>query len=385
MKRALRFLREERGGAASLTAVMTILMVLGGVALIVDHANLIDKRDLLKASADATSMSARMELFKLPRSMSDAAVLAHLDATSSKYARLNVLSNVPGSGLGPGSIAVHYRLDRAAGTVDATVEADVGGTLMAHWLYGLEGPSRIRSGSGVVAHGVPATVVLAIDTSNSMRFDLNDNTPVMTESRLQIVQRAANDLVGILGPNPRDPVEIGLVPWSATACIDRADCYPAGRQPALPPKSDPQEIRQAIDDLVTTGATRSSAGVSVAKALLDRAPPDNRKALVLLTDGQDNQCGTEPNELPGNCSPHLAAQQRDAACTAAKDDGIEIFVITAMVPSLVSSALAQGLRDCSSEGERPGDYVFINNATPVALEAAFSSIAHQLRIVRRVH
>ena len=168
MKRALRFLREERGGAASLTAVMTILMVLGGVALIVDHANLIHKRDLLKASADATAMSARLELVQLPRSMSDAHVLAHFDATSSKYAQLNVLSNMPGSGLGPGGIAVHYHLDRNAGTVDATVEADVGGTLMAHWLYGLEGPSRIRSGSGVVGHGVPATVVLAIDTSNSM-------------------------------------------------------------------------------------------------------------------------------------------------------------------------------------------------------------------------
>ena len=151
-------------------------------------------------------------------------------------------------------------------------------------------------------------------------------------------------------------MEIGLVPWSTTACIDRADCYPAGRQLALPPKSDPQEIRQAIDDLVTTGATRSSAGVSVAKALLDRAPPDNRKALVLLTDGarQPLRHGAQRTR-PGNCSPHLAAQQRDAACTAAKDDGIEIFVIAAMVPSLVSSALGQGLRACSSEGERPGD------------------------------
>ena len=293
---------------------------------------------------------------------------------------------MPGSGLGPGGIAVNYDLDRDAGTVDATVDADVGGTLMAHWLYGLEGPSRIRSGSGVVGHGVPATVVLAIDTSNSMEVrSERQQTPSTTESRLRIVQRAANELVGILGPNPRDPVEIGLVPWSVTACIDPADCYPAGRQLALSPKTSAQEIRQAIDDLVTTGATRSSAGVSVAKALLDRAPPENRKALVLLTDGQDNHCGTEPNERPGNCSPHLAAQQRDAACRAAKDEGIEIFVIAAMVPSLVSGALEQGLRDCSSEGERPGNHVFINNATPENLQAAFSSIAHQLRIVRRVY
>ena len=91
MKRALRFLREERGGAVSYTAVMMVLMVMGGVALIVDHAKLIDKRDLLKASADATAMAARIELVKLPRSLSDADVLAHLDAISSKYAHLNVL------------------------------------------------------------------------------------------------------------------------------------------------------------------------------------------------------------------------------------------------------------------------------------------------------
>lgn len=385
MKRALRFLRGERGGAVSYTAVMMVVMVMGGVALIVDHVNLVGKRDLLKTAADATAMAARMELIKLPRSMSDAEVLAHFHVTSTKYAQLNVLSNVQGSGLGPGSIAVHYRLDRDAGTVDATVEADVGGTLMAHWLYGLEGPSRIRSGSGVVGHGVPATVVLAIDTSNSMQFDLNDNRAVTTESRLQIVRRAANELVGILGPNPRDPVEIGLVPWSVTACLVRADCYPADRPLALPPVTSAQQIARAINGLTTGGATRSSAGVSVAKALLDQAPADNRKALVLLTDGEDNACGTEPNERPRNCPPSVAAQQRSAACTAAKDAGIEIFVIAAMAPSLVSGALEQGLRDCSSEGDRPGNHVFINSATPGNLEAAFSSIAHQLRIVRRVY
>ena len=382
--RALRFVRDERGGAGALAAAMITMMAMGGAALIVDHVQLVGARDLVKTAADATAMAARLELGKLPNSMSDAEVLAHFERTSTKYAQLNILGNLRLPDLVPEDIAVAYSLDRDAGTVDATIEADLDLSLMTGRLYGHAGPERMRSLSGVVGEA-PATVVLAIDTSNSMRFDLGDNRGGTTESRLQIVQRAAHDLVRILDPNPHDPVEIGLVPWSTTACIERVDCWPAHRQLATAPKTSAQEIGQAIDDLRTTGATRSSAGISVAKTLLGRAPRDNRKALVLLTDGEDNQCGTEPNKSPGNCAPSLAAQQRQEACTAAKDDGIEIFVIAAMVPHLVSGALEQGLRDCSSEGEREGRHVFVNNATPESLEAAFSNIANQLGGFRRVY
>ena len=106
-----------------------------------------------------------------------------------------------------------------------------------------------------------------------------------------------------------------------------------------------------------------------------------RKAIVLLTDGEDTQCGF------GNatCADSALGFSRTDACTAAKAAGTEIFVIAAMHPDKVSEALGDSLRECSSESDNPdGSYAFLNNATSESLEAAFADIASQLVTVRRV-
>ena len=106
-----------------------------------------------------------------------------------------------------------------------------------------------------------------------------------------------------------------------------------------------------------------------------------RKAIVLLTDGEDNYCG----EDPGACLESDLGIDRSEACTLAKDGGHEVFVVAAMPPGDISSDLAQSLRDCSSEADYPaGTYVFINNEEDKDLRAAFLSIANQLQQVRRV-
>ena len=116
-----------------------------------------------------------------------------------------------------------------------------------------------------------------------------------------------------------------------------------------------------------------------------------RKAIVLLTDGEDTYCGIDHKP---ECADSPVAVSRTEACTAAKARGTEIFVIAAMPPTSVSSELARTLRRCSSESDseypagtrRPDvNYVFINNATPENLEAAFGNIARQLRTLRRVY
>ena len=61
-------------------------------------------------------------------------------------------------------------------------------------------------------------------------------------------------------------------------------------------------------------------------------------------------------------------------------------MVTAMAPSFVSAALAESLRDCSSEADHPdGSYVFLSNATPQDVQDAFADIANQLRRVRKVY
>lgn len=168
----------------------------------------------------------------------------------------------------------------------------------------------------------------------------------------------------------------------------------------LPLTSERNEIDDALDDLAASGeSTYSSLGVLWAHRMLsfdwhhvwgeethpvdpdDAANEGTRKAIVLLTDGQDTYCER------GNvaCDGSRVGLSRTEACTIAKAAGHRIYVIAAMEPHTISTALAETLRRCSSESDDPaGTYVFINNDDDAALEAAFASIANQLITLRRV-
>ena len=164
--------------------------------------------------------------------------------------------------------------------------------------------------------------------------------------------------------------------------------------PILPLSRDMNEVRRAIDALTPVGSmTYSTMGLiwgwrlltpdwrDVWGGTLHPVDPDEkkylgvRKAIVLLTDGEDNYG-----------SALDAAPNRSAACTAAKDAGIEIFVVAAMNPSLIGTGLSRGLTRCSSQDDYPDrTYVFLNNRSKEDLEKAFRQIALQLLVVRRTH
>ncbi len=185
-----------------------------------------------------------------------------------------------------------------------------------------------------------------------------------------------------------------------------------GNNPSIVPlRTDPDTIGSAIDALDAVGVyTYSALGVLWSHRLLlsswksalgavgaaHPADPDEpdadrvRKAIVLLTDGDDTQCGYGN---PG-CDRSPLGIARADACTLAKKAGIEIFVVAAMHPDKVSSGLADGLRACSSGSDadypqgtkRPGaKYVFLNNNEEAVLKDAFEDIANQLRTVRRIY
>ena len=176
-----------------------------------------------------------------------------------------------------------------------------------------------------------------------------------------------------------------------------------GTPEILPLSTDAQTIVDAVDALAPIGnRTYSALGVLWGQSLLDHAwkdvwgdagdvhPVDPaareseglRKAIVLLTDGEDTYCGFG-NEA---CVDSEIGISRTDACTAAKEAGTEIFVIAAMHPDGVSEALGDSLRECSSESdESEVRYAFLNNSTPEDLAATFAEIANQLRVVRRVN
>lgn len=151
---------------------------------------------------------------------------------------------------------------------------------------------------------------------------------------------------------------------------------------------------EALEPLTGTSHTYSGIGVVWARRMLapewrtvwghavhpaDPADPgfrEVRKAIVLLTDGEDHLEDTLG-----------VGVTRDAACTAAKNAGIEIYVVGAMDPTALGgtdSELARGLRKCSSESSNSGgQYTFLNHATNEDLLKAFREITRQLMFVRR--
>ena len=192
--------------------------------------------------------------------------------------------------------------------------------------------------------------------------------------------------------------------WSADSTGEPLDAkfQCADTNPAiLPLSTDTDTVRAAINALSPIGNnTYSALGVLWAQRLLNASwnktwdggvhPVDPtaddsvglRKAIVLLTDGEDTHCGF------GNdgCVNSRVGISRSDACDAVKEAGTEIFVVSAMHPDLVSDGLAASLTACSSKDDNPdGTYVFLNNATAEDLEAAFADIASQVHSVRRVY
>ena len=102
------------------------------------------------------------------------------------------------------------------------------------------------------------------------------------------------------------------------------------------------------------------------------------KVLVLPTDGEDNLCEGSTNQDCPAVPRFIASLSR--ACTEAKDEGVEIYVVAAMEPRHVGSGLARSLRECASS---PG-HVYINNPDAPALREAFGDIAARVSTLRRV-
>ena len=168
-------------------------------------------------------------------------------------------------------------------------------------------------------------------------------------------------------------------------------CWRSGNE-ILPLTTDTGTIKGAIQALRAWGSnTYSTPGIVWAHRLLshewrsvwgaNRTHPvnptkhtDAQKALVLLTDGEDNHV-------------RKSEEHRQHACQAAKDDGITVFTIAAMETEGENEALRrqyaafrEALKKCASKPE----YAFVNNATPEALENTFQQIAAQLARFRRI-
>lgn len=339
------------------------------MAFVSDHLWLVMKRDLLKSASVAASLAATMKLSKLngqTPAPSDADVEAALQDVAENYVRLNVVGNLAGS-IRPEDITVTLDIDRGGGTVEVVATAPLGSTLLES-IHGHEGFDLLTVRSGAEQAREAVWAVLAIDVSGSMKRELDGSIKTgSTSRRIDTVQEAARDFVDVLGPDAIRNVAIGIVPWARDVGS------------ILSPSTDRNVVMSKIDGLAADGgATRSSVGLRAGRMHLADAPVGTRKALVLLTDGEDNRMAGS-----GRCHPQSleCLQPRRDQCQAAKDEGIEIFTVTAMLPENVSGTLGQELTACASS---PGN-AFLNNTDASVLREAFSKIAGKLKPLRLIH
>ena len=114
--------------------------------------------------------------------------------------------------------------------------------------------------------------------------------------------------------------------------------------------------------------------------MLRGAPEGVRKVIVLLTDGEDNKWGPGFYDTCAQSEPRCLEPRR-TECTNAKNAGIEIFTVTAMVPSQLSDLLGTELTNCASSPE----HAFLNNTNADDLREAFKEIGGRVQALRRAY
>ncbi len=213
------FIRCRRAAATALTAAVMTIMSVAGFAFTSDHTHLVYQRDILKAGTDAATLATTRHLWTLDENLSTAAITAELMPIARRY----ILANIPESRRERATETLTITLvpNRAAGTVDITAQADLGGIIFGSWMYGNMVPStRVDSLSDLaLADGTtgeqeslstPMTeVALAIDVTGSMGYPL----PGGVTTKIEIVKNAAQTLVDTITADTSRTVAIGLVPW----------------------------------------------------------------------------------------------------------------------------------------------------------------------------
>jgi len=192
-----------------------------------DKKRALGQRDSLKSAADAAAVAATLEMLDLPSSMSDDEVEAALQPTAERYVRFNLASSLSQSAREKmeETLVVTLDADQATGIVDVMAQADLGGTLLSRWFLAYAGPpDGIAVDAGVGASISATELVFAIDVTVSMIDDL-DGVRVPSDdpsSRINIVRKAARDLVDILAARENSTIAVGLVPWSYRVRLDAA-------------------------------------------------------------------------------------------------------------------------------------------------------------------
>ncbi len=258
----LRFARDRRAAATALTAALLTVMSLAGIAFAGDHMWLVYQRDLLKTATDAAGIAAARALTTLSSSLTNEQVEANLKPIAERY----ILANIPAGYRDQvkSSLTVTFaEINRAAGTVNVSATADLGGAIFGSWLWGSV-VSKTAVGSKTERVESIIEVALAIDVTSSMRRTVNGQ-----KNALEAVSEAALSLIDVLAKDAGNSFAVGLVPWHYNVTLNSATrtrwedlgwaTYPPKRyysrqsewKDPLPPK--PETWKGCVDQRETSG------------------------------------------------------------------------------------------------------------------------------------
>jgi VWFA-related protein len=132
-------------------------------------------------------------------------------------------------------------------------------------------------GIGEPGKNEPVTTVLVLDKSGSMRQKANE---LDSMTKIEALRTAASRFVDLMRPNARTT----LLPFSSEV------------EPPKPFTADKEELKRVIKGLRPRGGTLLYDAAYVGVETLAAAHLEGRKALVVLTDGQDEQPGSDHSD-----------------------------------------------------------------------------------------
>lgn len=310
--------QRSRRGIIVVLAAVGLLVLLATTILSVDTAYMQLTRTELRVATDAAAKAAAEALLRTQdtaQAATAAQTIAALNKVAGKPLQIAtqdvVFGNTTQAKTGEWAFQKNVTPYNSVQVLASLNDTNSNGSVKL-FFAGMIGQGKYQPSEQAVATVYQQDVLLCIDRSHSMCFDLSGrdwvyptgnswqteikNPPHATKSRWASLRRAVDDYLGIvegIQPHPR----IGLVTWASEITTSSAEYYYTGqtskkilRDATL--SSDYSGLRSAMGNKsvkVMLGGTEMSAGLDEAISVLKSSDrPLAKKIIVLMTDGQWN-------------------------------------------------------------------------------------------------
>jgi Flp pilus assembly protein TadG len=399
MGRLNSFFRNTTGNVALFFGIASVPLMIGtGVA--VDMVRVMNTRTQLQGAADSAALAGGTSKIKSS---------AALQVVIEKYLRANNAMDMMDS-----VSEVYQNMDTNAGTFTVKISGTIPGSFMS-----LAGFKDIQvAAESVVSLGSQALeIALVLDNTGSMSGTKIANLKTAATNLINIIESEASDYGDIrlavvpfaeyvnVGTGHSGEAWLNMAtaaagPWSG--CVgsrnvpNNLDISSAGgTYPALtgvpcgvvvqPLTSKFDKVRSAIAAMNASGSTYIPTGLLWGWNVLDSAAPftegkttsdmsqaKGQKVIVLMTDGENTISPIFPYHNGNDRA--LSNVNLESTCAAVKNDGIQIFTVSFMVPT---TTIKDILENCAST---PTRYFDADNGPE--LNAAFTQIARDLAAIR---